>query len=151
MDVSGSSLRELYSSAKSKQEELDSGSAAHQEILQSAISAFEECRKLIVKLAVFSSNEEAEDISTQDLRYSPIYPSFVSIIDTFPDISRSITCWQSSCLEAMKNRLDCLKIASYALDGIGNILDGVNGFGKELDTLERCGGDAHDGGGDSER
>ena len=70
MDVSGSSLRELYSSAKSKQEELDSGSATHQEILQSAISAFEECRKLIAKLAVFSSNEEVEDISTQDLQYN---------------------------------------------------------------------------------
>ena len=70
MDVSGSSLQELYSSAKSKQEELDSGSATHQEILQSAISAFEECHKLIAKLAVFSSNEEVEDISTQDLQYN---------------------------------------------------------------------------------
>jgi TAP42-like family len=69
MDVSSSSLRELYSSAKSKQEEIDSGSATHQEILQSAISAFEECRNLVAKLAVFSSNEEVEDISTQDLQY----------------------------------------------------------------------------------
>jgi immunoglobulin-binding protein 1 len=69
MDVSSSSLRELYSSAKSKQEEIDSGSATHQEILQSAISAFEECRSLVAKLVVFSSNEEVEDISTQDLQY----------------------------------------------------------------------------------
>src|SRR4051812_14147725 len=70
MDVSGSSLRELYSSAKRKEEELDSSSATHQEILQSAISAFEGCRELIAKLAVFSSNEEVEDISTQDLQYN---------------------------------------------------------------------------------
>jgi immunoglobulin-binding protein 1 len=70
MDVSGSTLRELYSSAKSKQEEIDSSSATHQEILQSAISAFGECRNLIAKLAVFSSNEEIEDISTQDLQYN---------------------------------------------------------------------------------
>src|ERR1700728_2117092 len=31
----------------------------------------------------------------------PIYPSFVNIIDTFSDISRSTTCWQSSCLDLM--------------------------------------------------
>ena len=77
MDVSGSNLRELYSAAKGKQEEIDSGSATHQEILQSAISAFEECRNLVAKLAVFSSNEEVEDISTQDLQYnqSTLYAS----------------------------------------------------------------------------
>jgi immunoglobulin-binding protein 1 len=74
MDVSGSSLRELYSSAKSRQEEIDSSSGAHQEILQSAISAFEECRNLIAKLAIFSSNEEVEDISTQDLQYKTNLP-----------------------------------------------------------------------------
>jgi hypothetical protein len=101
MDVSGSSLRELYSSAKSKQEELDSGSATHQEILQSAISAFEECRKLIAKLTVFSSNEEVEDISTQDLQYNQSTLHSSATIDTFLDISRSITCWQNSCLDLM--------------------------------------------------
>jgi immunoglobulin-binding protein 1 len=101
MDVSGPSLRELYSSAKSKQEEIDSGSATHQEILQSAISAFEECRNLIAKLAVFSSNEEVEDISTQDLQYDQSALHIANVIDTFPDISRSTTCWQSSCLDLM--------------------------------------------------
>jgi immunoglobulin-binding protein 1 len=69
MDVSGSSLRRLFSSAKGKQEDLDSGTTTYQEMLQSTISEFEECRKLIAKLAVFSPNEEIEDISTQDLQY----------------------------------------------------------------------------------
>src|SRR5947209_6949204 len=74
MDVSGSNLRELFFSAKRKQEEIDSGSATHQEILQSAISAFEECRNLVAKLAIFSSNEGIEDISTQDLQYNQSTP-----------------------------------------------------------------------------
>jgi immunoglobulin-binding protein 1 len=69
MDESGVSLRELFSSAKAKQEELDSGAAGHQEMLQSTISAFEECRNLISKLAIFSPNEEIEDISTPNLQY----------------------------------------------------------------------------------
>jgi immunoglobulin-binding protein 1 len=69
MDVSGSSLRQLFSSAKGKKEELDSGTAMYQEMLQSTISDFEECRKLIAKLSVFSPNEEIEDVATQDLQY----------------------------------------------------------------------------------
>lgn len=70
MDESGVSLRELFSSAKAKQEELGSGAAGQQEeMLQSTISAFEECRNLISKLAIFSPNEEIEDISTQNLQY----------------------------------------------------------------------------------
>ena len=68
MDASGSSLRELLSSARAKREELVSGTATYQEMLQSTISAFEECRRLIEKLAIFSPNEEIDDISSQDLQ-----------------------------------------------------------------------------------
>jgi hypothetical protein len=74
MNASGPSLRELFSSAKSKQEELDDRVAGRQEILQSAISAFEECRNLVSKLAVFSPNEEVEDVSTQNLQYLHVGP-----------------------------------------------------------------------------
>jgi hypothetical protein len=87
MNASGPSLRELFSSAKGKQGELDDGVAGRQEILQSAISAFEECRNLISKLAIFSPNEEVEDVSTQNLQYymSALCPS-PSEIDTSTDI-----------------------------------------------------------------
>jgi|SRR2546423_10344730 len=71
MDASDSSLRQLFSSARAKQEELESGTATYRENLQSTISAYEECRQLITKLAIFSPNEDVEDVSTQDLQYNP--------------------------------------------------------------------------------
>ena len=87
MDASGASLREIFSSAKGKQEELDSGTARYQEMLQATISAFEECRKLISKLAVFSPNEEIEEISTQDLQYDISTSLSINVlVDIFTDI-----------------------------------------------------------------
>lgn len=96
MDESGSSLRELFSSAKGKQEELDSSTATYQETLQSAISAYEQCRQHISRLAIFSPNEEVEDISTQDLQYnSTILVLTNTAADYFTDTLPSTTCWQS--------------------------------------------------------
>lgn len=72
MDNSGSSLRQLFTSARGRQQELDAHdprSNVYQESLHSAISSLEECRQLLSKLAVFSLNEEVEDISTNDLQY----------------------------------------------------------------------------------
>ena len=71
MDPSAPGLRQQFSSARGKQEELDGldpRSSIYIENLQSAISAFEECRQLISKLGIFSPNEEVEDISTNDLQ-----------------------------------------------------------------------------------
>lgn len=72
MDTSGPGLRQLFSSARGKQQELDRldpRSEAYVENLTSAISELEECRQLISKHAVFSVNEEVEDVSTNDLQY----------------------------------------------------------------------------------
>jgi immunoglobulin-binding protein 1 len=96
MDATGSSLRELFSSARGKQEELEAGTAVYQETLQSAISAYEECGQLIAKLAIFSPNEEVEDISTQDLQYpstpcSPTPPlTFLQISNNRVHASRTL-------------------------------------------------------------
>ncbi len=71
MEASGPGLRQLFFSARGKQEELDGldpRSDAYSENLRSSISAFEECRQLTSKLGVFSPNEEVEDISTNDLQ-----------------------------------------------------------------------------------
>jgi hypothetical protein len=54
-------------------------------------------------------------------------------------------------MQVTKNRFDCLKVDSDALDSIRNILDVINGLGEELDTLESCGGDAYYGRNDTER
>lgn len=87
MDVSGASLQELFSSAKAKLEELDSSPAGHPEMLQSTISAFEECRNLISKLAIFSPNEGIEDISTLNLQYYiSVLCLSTSPVDIFTDI-----------------------------------------------------------------
>jgi len=48
------------------------------------------------------------------------------------------------CIQVTKNGLDCLEVDSDALNGVEDILDVTNSPGKELDTLESCGGDAYD-------
>ncbi|KAG9781356.1 hypothetical protein ABEF93_000725 [Exophiala dermatitidis] len=72
MENSEPSLRVLYNQAKARQDELDSldpRSETFKECLQSIIDALQQCRNLIRKLSLFSTNEEVEDISTQDLQY----------------------------------------------------------------------------------
>ncbi|RMZ79095.1 hypothetical protein DV738_g3430, partial [Chaetothyriales sp. CBS 135597] len=66
------SLSELFKSAKARQEsldELDPRSERFKETAQGAINDLEECLKLIEQGSLFSANEEAEDISTNELQY----------------------------------------------------------------------------------
>jgi immunoglobulin-binding protein 1 len=61
----------LFHSAKSKEADLqhvESSSNAYQDSLQAAISALEECRDLIERVAVFSPNETSEDIATSSIQ-----------------------------------------------------------------------------------
>ncbi|KIW33305.1 uncharacterized protein PV07_00163 [Cladophialophora immunda] len=72
MDTPEPSLKALFNQAKKQQEGLDSldpRSAAFKHALQSIIDNLEQCRRLIQDLSLFSTNEEVEDISTQDLQY----------------------------------------------------------------------------------
>ncbi|EXJ84389.1 hypothetical protein A1O3_05056 [Capronia epimyces CBS 606.96] len=72
MDNPAPSLRELFTEAKARQDELDTldpRNSRFNESLQSIIDNLQQCRQLIRKLALFSANEELEDISTQDLQY----------------------------------------------------------------------------------
>jgi immunoglobulin-binding protein 1 len=71
MAESSSSLRSFFLLAKAKETELSStgsSSSTYQDNIQSAISMFEECRKLIERLAIFSPNETIEDISTSAIQ-----------------------------------------------------------------------------------
>lgn len=72
METSDNSLKELFLRTKSQQDELEllePQSVAFKTSLQSIIDNLEQCRLLIQKLSIFSSNEEVEDISTNDLQY----------------------------------------------------------------------------------
>jgi immunoglobulin-binding protein 1 len=72
MESSDSSLKELFERTKSQQDELDllePQSVAFKTSLQSIIDSLERCRQLIQKVSIFSTNEEVEDISTNDLQY----------------------------------------------------------------------------------
>ena len=71
MDTSGTNLM-IFSTAKSKQAELDlldPRTDGYRESLRSSIAALEECRELISRLAIFSPNEEIEDVSSEDIKY----------------------------------------------------------------------------------
>ncbi|DAA79592.1 TPA_exp: Uncharacterized protein A8136_0365 [Trichophyton benhamiae CBS 112371] len=73
MSSSSPSLQSCLASAKAKKQELetaaDTNSPAFQEDLSKAISAFEQCQRLIQQLSLFSPNESAEDITTGDLQF----------------------------------------------------------------------------------
>ncbi|OCT45259.1 hypothetical protein CLCR_05990 [Cladophialophora carrionii] len=66
------SLGALFKQANNQQDELESldpRTAQYKDTLQSIIHNLERCRQLIRQLSLFSTNEEVEDISTQDLQY----------------------------------------------------------------------------------
>jgi hypothetical protein len=66
-----STLNELFLSAKNKQEQLelfDPRSDDFDQTQRSAIKALEDCRELIAQIALYSTNEEVDDISTQNLQ-----------------------------------------------------------------------------------
>jgi len=66
------SLRAVFSSAEIKRKELvsswDTNTTSYQEKLQAAISQYQQCLQLTDTVAMFSSNESLEDISTNDLQ-----------------------------------------------------------------------------------
>lgn len=72
MDSPEPSLKELFNKSKEQQDDLealDPQSAEFKRTLQSINDTLEKCQQLIQQLSIFSTNEEVEDISTQDLQY----------------------------------------------------------------------------------
>lgn len=85
------SLKELFNKAKNQQDDLDSldpRTATFQNTLKSITDGLERCRQLIQQLSLFSTNEEVEDISTQNLQYAePCRPSVaISLTNPLLDI-----------------------------------------------------------------
>lgn len=66
------SLHRLFKQARSQQDrldELDSRSDDYRQVLNTARRSLRQCRDLIDRLALFSKNEDLDDLSTQDLQY----------------------------------------------------------------------------------
>ena len=76
MAESATNLREQLAVAKAKEIELSSlpssNGQQYQDILLAATSAYEACRSLVVQLALFSSNEELDEVATTDIQYLAI-------------------------------------------------------------------------------
>jgi immunoglobulin-binding protein 1 len=90
MDTSGATLRDQFATARRQQEDLsqlDPRSGEYKDNLQQAISGYEECRMSIAQLALFSKNEEVDDISTQDIQYELTFLVDTTLLLTMYKIS----------------------------------------------------------------
>jgi len=78
MDEQPKTLRELFSDAEKKRQQIesayDSNSATFQENLSSAIATYEECLKLAERVSLFSANEGIDDVSSSDFQYVFLLP-----------------------------------------------------------------------------
>lgn len=65
-------LRAVYKSAESKRRELDgaldTNSAAYQEKVGAAITAYEQCLEIADHISLFSPNESLDDITSNDIQ-----------------------------------------------------------------------------------
>jgi len=66
------SLRAIFASAEDKRKQLETSwetnATAYQDKLQAAISQYQQCLQLTDSVAMFSSNESLEDVSTNDIQ-----------------------------------------------------------------------------------
>lgn len=66
------SLRDLFRSAKTKQEDIDSLDPRSEEFktnLQVCVSILKQCSDLVDRLSLFSTNEDLDDVSTSNIQY----------------------------------------------------------------------------------
>lgn len=95
MSNSGLTLQALFLSAKKKQEQLnriDPGSETYKELQHATISELKECQNLVTRTAMFSVNEEIDDISTQDIPYGSSHDAVCGNPLIFTDILQLNIC-----------------------------------------------------------
>ncbi|KAG0638096.1 TAP42-like protein [Tuber brumale] len=77
------SLRSLYESGERLRKEIedsyDYNSAAYQQKLQTAIQTYQECKKLVDQISLFSTNESLEDVVSSEIRYMLIDYHFANL------------------------------------------------------------------------
>ena len=104
------SLRELFRQAKQQQTELDNldpRSLQHKEALQSAISILQRCRQLVGQNAMFSTNEDLEDLTTPDIQYLGVeYILAELLLRSYGDDRQKSLNEASDMLERFLTRLD---------------------------------------------
>ncbi|KIX08353.1 uncharacterized protein Z518_03009 [Rhinocladiella mackenziei CBS 650.93] len=110
MEESEPSLKDLFNQAKARLDELDSldpRSPTFKTALQSIIDQLQQCRKLVQQLSLFSTNEEAEDIATQDLQYLTVDYTLAELKTKAYGEDRQLSLRESSqLLEDFLTRLD---------------------------------------------
>lgn len=110
------SLRSLFLSAKSKEARLqitESSNTAHEDLLQDTTAEFEECRKLIERLAMFSPNETSEDIATSAIQYLGVdYMLAELLLKTYGPDRRQLLQQASELMNNFLSRLDSYKLLS---------------------------------------
>ncbi|ETN42198.1 uncharacterized protein HMPREF1541_04139 [Cyphellophora europaea CBS 101466] len=85
------SLRETYTEAKAKRDQLgdlDPRSSVFKDTLQATLQDLELCQRLISELAVFSPNEELDDLSTQSLQYLTVDYLIAELLQRTYDANR---------------------------------------------------------------
>lgn len=82
MAESTRSLQSLFASAEEERKRLESysetSSTDYQAKLQEVIASYEECEKVVDRLALFSRNEILDDISSENLRCASYWISTCS-------------------------------------------------------------------------
>ncbi|KAG0129260.1 TAP42-like protein [Tuber indicum] len=83
MSENQESLRSLYDSGerlrKEIEESYDYNSPAYQQKLQTAIRTYQECKKLVDQISLFSTNESLEDVVSSEIRYMLIDYHFADL------------------------------------------------------------------------
>ena len=95
MSSSGLTLQALFLSAQKKQEQLnhiDPGSETYKELQHATISELKDCQNLVTRTAMFSVNEEIDDISTQDIPYGSSHDAVCGNPLIFTDILQLNIC-----------------------------------------------------------
>lgn len=97
-------IKSLYVKAERYRQEIessyDSSTDTYRQNLLAAIESYEECRKLVDRLALFSPNESSDDISSGDLQCASLVAKRQWLdmgceADEAADISCSIIDWPS--------------------------------------------------------
>ena len=118
MDHSGQSLHDLFIKAKQRQDSLDHGDPRSQEYrsaIQKLQQTYEQCRNLISQLALFSTNEEIDDISTQNIQYLSVdYVLAELLLKSYDDHREKALGRALELFDAFLTRLDQYRVLSVA-------------------------------------
>jgi hypothetical protein len=85
------SLREVYNEARTKKDQLDDldpRSGTFKDTLSNILTDLETCHRLIQDLAIFSPNEDLEDLSTQSLQYLTVDYLIAELLQRSYDANR---------------------------------------------------------------